>query len=337
MIKRRTFLSGVAASVGVAAAGCNSPSQPPSGSPPPATPAPAAPPQPAKVTQATNVREFMVARGGSKGLFLTFEGLCAIVLPKQAGDPVRVGLLAGHKHVATMKLHRDGVGENDSWQPTASDDEFHLYALKGLHVNLKSQQGTPVQYSFKAVADECSPNDETWNNLGWALDIRNDLGGTGNLKGEWWKDPKLVDAVFELDRGYLEGGFAGDEPVQYGPNVVKWDIDNGRRRVVKQIVRLRLNANAVEIEARTLGTLTNPMSLKLDNNALVYVGVKHFPVGPTEPRYPKGKELKHIDAFASLIDGFGGKLKVPKAADPQYDCNLPSTPDCTCCPPGVYP
>src|SRR4051812_1528794 len=108
MIKRRTFLESVVASVGIATVGCDRSSQTKqSVSPQGATSQAASSTTARQVTKVTNMKDYNITKGPSKGLFMTFEGLCAVVLPQQTGDPIRVGLLAAHRHVASLKLHRD--------------------------------------------------------------------------------------------------------------------------------------------------------------------------------------------------------------------------------------
>jgi hypothetical protein len=291
------------------------------------------------ISKVATLRDFPVTKGTkgtSVGAFATIEGLCAVVLPQQANDPVRIGLLAGHHHVATLKLHRDAVDVNDTWQPSVSDDDHHFYALKGLQINIKTAQASKVEFKHTKVTDECAADDIAWQNLGWALDVRDDLKGTGALKQEWWNDARLVDAVLELDRGSLEGGFDGNEPIQIEPDIVKWKMPDGSKRVLKQVIRYRLGMQNVTLEAGPLGAGRADRSLTLRNDMLVYLGIKHFPLGPKRDRLAANTPLDETKAYYSLLAGFGGSMVVPYALDKSEDCPKPATPDCTCCPPGIY-
>src|SRR5258708_2561487 len=304
MIKRRQFLQTAVASVGVAAAACNrSVQQRSSATPAGQTTPPAAAATPL-IRKVAALREFPVTKGAngtSVGAFVTVEGLCAVVLPQQGNDPVRIGLLAGHDHVATLKLHRDAVDVKDSWKPSVSDDDYHFYTLKGLQVNIKTAQASTVKFNHSKVTDQCAADDIASQNLGWALDVREDLKGTGALKHEWWKDAKLVDAVLELDRGWLEGGFDGNEPLQIEADTVKWKMPDGSKRVLKQVVRYRLNMQNVTLEAGPLGAGRADRSLTLRKDMLVYLGVKHFPLGPKRDRLAANTPLDQTKAYYSVL------------------------------------
>jgi hypothetical protein len=323
-IKRRQFLqAATAASLGAAAIGCTRGSTDDEKQVAHPTPNPRAFPAIKRTVPPA-----------SKGAFVTFEGLCAIVLPQQSGDPVRVGLMAGHDHIGTMVLSRDAVSGQDSWRPVASDDLYYYFPLAGLQVAIKSSAASPIQINRTKLPDACSALNQ-WDNLRWALDVREELGANNPLKKNWWTDANLVDAAFTLDVGWIEGGFDGHEN-NWGPDLIKWVLPNRTERILKQVVRYRLDAQNITLEASRPGQ--TPMSLTLDNNALAYVFIKHFPLGHTRDRLPQGTYLKEVEAYYSLLDGFStsSPRPVPQAADYGHDCIKPSTPDCTCCPPAVY-
>jgi hypothetical protein len=342
MIERRQFLAGLglATTAGIAAASCNKPAPEQkaavaSGAKPAARESQAE----SKVSlfRTSSMNDFPVSRGSSKGLFLTFEGLCAIVLPPQAGQTIRIGLLTGHKHLATMKLHRDGVAPNATWEPTTADDDYYSYALKGLNIKITAKNADKIARNYTDINDDC-PKEETWTNLGWALDVRKDLQQTGALHDNWWKNKDYVDTVFELDLGWLEYKFDGNEPIEFDLEPYMWTMPDQTKRALKQLVRYRLSADDIVIETRPLADPDGQVqaTLPIENNLLAYAGVKHFPLGHKRPRLAKDEKLKEAEAYYGLLAGFSGEKKVPIALPESDDCDTQATPDCSCCPPAIY-
>ena len=147
---------------------------------------------------------------GQKGLLLTFEGLCGVVL----GDPVCIGLLAGHGHLATLKLHRNAVMDGYTWEPTTADDEHYHYALKGLNVRIKTMTGDTIKFRNTDIKEDCGKQDEKWNDLGWALQVKEGSQGAQPAQGELVEaSAGAVHTAFELTHGWLEYKFEGDEAV----------------------------------------------------------------------------------------------------------------------------
>jgi len=114
-------------------------------------------------------------------------------------------------------------------------------------------------------------------------------------------------------------------------------------RVLKQVVRYRLKADKVTLEAHPLVSTASPAAgavagqrLTLLPGSLVYLGIKHFPVGPKESRPDPDHDLPHADAYYGLLQSYTGPKDVPKAVAKANDCIKPSTPDCACCPPAIY-
>ena len=282
-------------------------------------------------------------RGDGKGLQLFFHGMCAFVLPKASGQPLRVAMLnaypndVAHRHFASLVIPRGGVDLDASTAEPSGVDGYHLiYGLKDIYVTLSTAGVmSPAVKVGRAPVTAC-PTAATWANVNWSLDMNLLYNGT---RAAWSKVASVSQAQFETFHGSLEQDFdMHEQPSELDDR--EWDL-NGKIQVLKNSVRLRiLDPGPVTfvLTNRSIGSRTSVV-LKTQNqnvNAAIINLPADLKMNQTSGR------LEDALAYYQMFDpsplnpanpASDAALKVPLWLPYPRACTTISSIECMCCPP----
>lgn len=362
-MKRRQFLSATAGVTGAAAmaAACtpDTPSQSASGTAAPGAAAQGAAPRAAE--PADNKRVVFsatshfpaIARRGS-GFVMLFEGLAAVVVPKDGLGKKRLDVLlltghGAHGHVPSLFVPRRALAPqslNPALQyavPIAVDPNHAVFSLEDVKINIAPQdrpEPVPDQSTTELLEvnndpvdyTKC-PKDDKPASFGWLLDLKKEFATSPPSIAKWRTDTHLYHAHAELRVGRVEH----DQDVINANTSLgghKWKLANGTVRYLKHVFHYGLGTAVkkyahIQLTHRRYGKT----SIVVDTGTyFVPVVAINLPPIFTDPNgmQPKVFTPQDVNAYLPLLSNVSSTLPILWEKD---ICTGGTTPECGCCPP----